>query len=123
MNEYFILTLIGIIVGIIGGLLGGGADVLLVPLLLYFGISSNIKNAIGISLSSLLPPIGIFAVYQYYKNKNINKSDIIKSFYIAICFTIASYISSKYAVSENNEYLKKMYAVFLIIIGIVSFKY
>jgi uncharacterized protein len=123
MNEYIILTIIGLVVGIIGGLLGGGADVLLVPLLLMFGISKNIKNAIGISLSSLLPPIGIFAVYQFYKNKNINKSDILKSFYIAVCFTIASYISSKYAVNEKNDILKKIYAVFLIIIGIISFKY
>ena len=44
--EILILTLIGIIVGFIGGLLGGGADVLIVPLLLFFGITSNIKTAI-----------------------------------------------------------------------------
>ena len=62
MYEILLLTLIGVIVGIVGGMLGGGADVLIVPLLLVFGISSNIKTAIGTSLAALLPPIGIFAV-------------------------------------------------------------
>ena len=63
-QEIIWLTLIGTIVGVVGGILGGGADVLIVPLLLVFGISSNIKTAIGTSLAALLPPIGIFAVYQ-----------------------------------------------------------
>ena len=42
---------------------------LFVTLLLVFGITSNIKTAIGTSLAALLPPIGIFAVYQFYKEK------------------------------------------------------
>ena len=121
--EILILTLIGIIVGFIGGLLGGGADVLIVPLLLFFGITTNIKTAIGTSLAALLPPIGIFAVYQFYKNNSITKHNIYQSFYIALCFTIASYYSSKIAIGESKSMLKKLYAVFLIIIGIISFKY
>ena len=121
--EILILTLIGIIVGFIGGLLGGGADVLIVPLLLFFGITTNIKTAIGTSLSALLPPIGIFAVYQFYKNNSITKHNIYPSFYIALCFTIASYYSSKIAIWESKNMLKKLYAVFLIVIGIISFKY
>lgn len=123
MYQILILTLIGVIVGVIGGILGGGADVLIVPLLLVFGITSNIKTAIGTSLAALLPPIGIFAVYQFYKEKAITKTNIYQSFYIALCFTVASYISSKYAVKESKNVLKKMYAVFLILIGIISFKY
>jgi len=123
MYQILILTLIGVIVGIVGGILGGGADVLIVPLLLVFGITSNIKTAIGTSLAALLPPIGIFAVYQFYKEKAITMTNIYQSFYIALCFTVASYISSKYAVKESKNILKKMYAVFLIIIGIISFKY
>ena len=121
--EILILTLIGIIVGFVGGLLGGGADVLIVPLLLFFDITTNIKTAIGTSLSALLPPIGIFAVYQFYKNNSITKHNIYQSFYIALCFTIASYYSSKIAIGESKNMLKKLYAVFLIVIGIISFKY
>ena len=82
--EILLLTLIGIIVGFVGGLLGGGADVLIVPLLLFFGITTNIKTAIGTSLSSLLPPIGIFAVYQFYKNNSITKTQYLSI--ILYCF-------------------------------------
>ena len=116
--EILILTFIGIIVGFVGGLLGGGADVLIVPLLLFFGITT-----IGTSLSALLPPIGIFAVYQFYKNNSITKHNIYQSFYIALCFTITSYYSSKIAIGESKNMLKKLYAVFLIIVGIISLKY
>jgi uncharacterized membrane protein YfcA len=98
-------------------MLGGGADVLIVPLLLVFGISSNIKTAIGTSLAALLPP------YQFYKEGAINRKNIYQSFYIALCFTIASYYSSKFAVKESKHILKRIYAIFLIIIGIISFKY
>ena len=117
--EILILTLIGTIVGFVGGLLGGGADVLIVPLLLFFGITSNIKTAIGTGLSALLPPIGIFAVYRFYKNNSITKRNIAQSFYIALCFTITSYYSSKIAIGESKNMLKKLYAVFLIIVGIM----
>ena len=123
MFEILLLTLIGIIVGVVGGILGGGADVLIVPLLLVFGISSNIKTAIGTSLAALLPPIGIFAVYQFYKEGAITKKNIYQSFYIALCFTIASYYSSKIAVKESKHLLKRIYAIFLIFVGIISFKY
>ena len=121
MNEWLILGIIGLIVGSIGGILGGGADVIIVPLLLYFGFTSNIKTAIGLSLASLLPPIGIFAVYQFYKNKYINMKNIYQSFFVAICFTIASYYSSLYAVDFPQKTLQHIYGVFLIIIGILSF--
>jgi uncharacterized protein len=121
MNEWLILGIIGLIVGSIGGILGGGADVIIVPLLLYFGFTSNIKTAIGLSLASLLPPIGIFAVYQFYKNKYINMKNIYQSFFVAICFTIASYYSSLYAVNFPQKTLQHIYGVFLIIIGILSF--
>jgi len=82
MYEILLLTLIGVIVGIVGGMLGDGADVLIVPLLLVFGISSNIKTAIGTSLAALLPPIGIFAVYQFYKEGAINKKNIYINHFI-----------------------------------------
>ena len=45
MNPYLGLILIGSISGFIGGMLGGGSDVLIVPMLLYFGIIHNIKTS------------------------------------------------------------------------------
>lgn len=123
MYKIISLIIIGIIVGIIRPFVGGGADVIIVPLLLFFNITLNIKTAIGMSLVALLPPMGITAVYQFYKNKLITMKDIYYSLYMIPFFAIASYYSSKIAIGENKELLKKMYSFFLIIIGIISFKY
>jgi len=75
------------------------------------------------SLVSLLPPIGITAVYQFYKNKLITMKDVYYSLYMVPFFAIASYYSSNLAMDINKETLKKLYGFFLIIIGIISFKY
>ena len=68
MVNYFYLTIVGLITGLVGGLLGGGSEILIVPLLTLFGLLGNIKNRIGTSLFMLLPPIGIFAAYKFYKD-------------------------------------------------------
>ena len=120
MYQILILTLIGVIVGVVGGILGGGADVLIVPLLLVFGVTSNIKTAIGTSLAMLLPPVGLFAVYDYYKKGDV---DIKYAIYLALCFTAFSTISAKYGVKFPKEKLKKIYSVFLVIVGIITYFY
>ena len=123
MYKIISLITIGIIVGIIRPYVGGGADVIIVPLLLLFGITLNIKTAIGMSLVSLLPPMGITAVYQFYKNKLITMKDVYYSLYMIPFFAIASYYSSNLAMDINKETLKKIYGFFLIVVGIISFKY
>ena len=44
MNDYLILTFIGGFTGILAGFVGGGSDVLIVPMLLFFHVFSNIKT-------------------------------------------------------------------------------
>ena len=120
MHPYLGLVMIGASTGFVGGMLGGGADVLIVPMLLYFGIVTNIKTAIGTSLAALIPPIGIFAVYQYWKQDELN---ITYAMIIAVVFTGVSYFSAKIGLGQSKGSLKKIYAVFLIVVGIISFKY
>ena len=36
---YLALTLIGIVTGLLGGILGGGVEILIVPLLTFFGLT------------------------------------------------------------------------------------
>tara|TARA_Y100000817_G_C16633326_1_gene445007 strand:+ start:135 stop:500 length:366 start_codon:yes stop_codon:yes gene_type:complete len=117
MNDYLILTFIGGFTGILAGFVGGGSDVLIVPMLLFFHVFSNIKTAIGTSLAMLLPPVGLFAVYDYYKEGNMN---IKYATYLAICFTIFSTLSAKMGINFPKKNLKKIYSIFLIIIGIIT---
>ena len=62
---------LGIIAGILGGALGqSGAEVLL-PGLLILGIVPNFKVAAGTVLLTILPPLSLLAIYEYYKRKQL----------------------------------------------------
>lgn len=109
------LTLTGIITGFFGGIIGAGAEILIIPLLTFFNIFDSIKSRIGTSLMMLLPPIGLFAFYEFYKKGFVN---IYYGIYLSIIFTIFSYISSKYTVNADEYILKNIFAVFTILCGI-----
>lgn len=118
MNSYIGFTIIGITTGLIGGLLGGGSEILIVPLLTLFGLLGNLKNRIGTSLVMLLPPIGIFAAYNFYKDGFV---DIYAGLYIALVFTLASYFSSLYIKKIDTNFLRKIFGIFTILSGIYIF--
>ena len=109
------LTLTGIIAGLFAGLIGSGAEILIVPLLTFFGVLSNIKLRIGTSLIMLLPPIGLLAAYNYYKNDHV---DIFAGLYMALIFIIFSWISSKFIHKIDNDIIVNVFGVFTILCGI-----
>jgi len=115
MNYWIGLTLVGIISGLWGGMIGAGSEILVVPLLSIFGILKSLKMRIGTSLVMLLPPIGLFSVYQFYKSKNI---DIHGGLYMALIFTLCAAISSKYTIKMNINLLRKIFGIFTIISGV-----
>ena len=108
-------TLTGIIAGLFAGLIGSGAEILIVPLLTFFGVLSNIKLRIGTSLIMLLPPIGLLAAYNYYKNDHV---DIFAGLYMALIFIIFSWISSKFIHKIDNNIIVNVFGVFTILCGI-----
>ena len=114
MNDLIGLTITGIISGIFAGFVGAGAEILIVPLLPLFSIFDSIKLRIGTSLLMLLPPIGIFAVQEFYKEGHVN---IYYGIYLAILFTLFSYLSSLYSVKMDENLLKNIFAIFTIIAG------
>lgn len=64
-NLAFIVA--GIVIGIASGTLGLGGAVMLVPTLVYpFGFSQ--ARAQGTSIGALVPPIGVLAALQYWRN-------------------------------------------------------
>lgn len=92
--------------------MGGG--IIIVPALVsLFGFSQ--KMATGTSLALMLPPIGIAAVMEYYRSKNIN---VLAAGLIIIGFMIGSYLSAKIAVMLPEVWLKRGFGLLLIIIGI-----
>ena len=113
---YIKLTLIGIVSGLLAGIVGGGSDAIIVPALVAFKVMDSYKMAVGTSLATLLPPVGIFAVYNYYKKGDVN---IWYALYLALTFTIGSYIMSFVGIEINKNLTRKIYAMFLIVLGVI----
>ena len=114
MEYYLGLTIVGIISGLTAGLIGAGAEVLIVPLLAILGLLKSTNERIGTSLFMLLPPIGLFAAYNFWKAGHV---DVTAGLYMAFIFTIFSYFSSVYSVTIDPELLRKTFAVFTILVG------
>lgn len=115
--TYLFLTIIGVITGFMLDVVGGGADVVIVPLLLLFHVFTSIKMAVGTSILALMPPITAFAAYKYYKAGNV---DIYAALYLAIVYAIASFAFSNLVLNISENTLRKIQSIFIIAVGIFS---
>ena len=70
------LILIGLTAGIASGFIGIGGGIVIIPALIYFLRLSQFE-AQGVSLTLMLPPIGILAFYNYYQQGHLSKQLII----------------------------------------------
>lgn len=112
---FVILTLlIGLLGGILSGLLGVGGATLTIPAMVYL-LKLDQKVAQGTSLALLMIPVTIFAVINYYKNNLINKQVLLL---LIISFPIGAFIGSYIAIKLPSFVLKKIFAIFLIIVAI-----
>lgn len=105
-----------IIGGLIGGLAGGmgmGGGTLLIPILTLLAGFEQLE-AQGINLISFIP-MSIVALILHFKNKLVRFK---QTYWLAIIGAIVSLLSALVAVHINNTILKKLFAIFLIAIGI-----
>ncbi len=119
MNIYTLLALvlIGLLIGAFGGMVGIGGGILIIPALVYIiGLSQH--EATGTSLAVLLPPIGLFAAYNYYKAGYVN---INYALILAITFMIGSYFSSKISINLPDNVIRKIFGVVLFLVAIKMF--
>ena len=119
-DNIYKLIFIGTVTGITASFVGGGAEILIVPLLIYLNVIDDYKQAIGTSLASLLLPIGIFAVY-FYSLKSCGKNNCIKWSYaliISLSFMIGT-LASYYTSDFESRTLKIYFAILMIFLGCV----
>ena len=115
--SFLMLLLIGLVAGILGGLLGLGGGIIMIPAMVFLlGFSQH--QAIGTSLAVMLPPIGMFAAYNYYKAGDVN---LVYALIIAVAFMAGSWLSSKFALSIPENILKKIFSILLVLVAIKMF--
>lgn len=110
-----LLLLLGLIAGFLSGSVGVGGGVVMVPLAIWFlGYSQH--QAQGMSLAVLAVPVTFIAAYTYHKNGH--ELDWRYAVIIAVTFVIGGYFGSKIAVNINQQLLKKIFGVIMLIIAI-----
>lgn len=114
VNTVIILLVIGLLAGMLSGFVGVGGGIIIVPaLVIFLGFTQH--GAQGTSLAVLLAPVGIFAVLNYYKAGHI---DIRSAIVIGLAFIVGAYFGSKVAIGINQEIVKKVFAVFMIVVAL-----
>jgi len=116
MNATTILGLliIGLASGLLSSMVGIGGGTIIVPALVFL-LAMSQKTAQGTSLAMLLPPIGVFAVMNYYKAGYV---DFKIAGILCISFILGSYFGSKLALNHQKSFLKRIFGVFLMIIAV-----
>lgn len=103
----------GLGIGAVSGMLGIGGAVMLVPVLvLGFGFSQG--RAQGTSIGALIPPIGIFAAIQYYRNGLL---DVRASGLIAAGFVFGALGGAALVPYVPQIWLKRVFASLLIYVA------
>ncbi len=113
----WILTIIiGFIAGLMGGLLGVGGGLVLVPLFHYI-LKMDMHAAIGTSLAVIVPT-ALIATLPNVQSGNVHW----RAFIFAALFSIVgSFLGAKISMNMDVTVLKKVFAVFLILVAIRMF--
>ncbi len=105
------LVIIGLLAGLLSGLLGVGGSLIMIPLMVVLlGYSQH--EAQGTSLAVLAIPVTFLAAYNYYSEGYVNWKFALV---IALSFVIGGYLGSKFAISINQNVLKRIFGIILLI--------
>ena len=117
ITTLLILALIGLAAGFLGGSVGLGVGIIMIPaMVMFLGLSQ--KAAQGTSVAVMLPPIGILAAYNYYKQGYVNFK---YAFIIALTFIIGGWIGSKVALALPEAVMKKAFGILMVLMAIKIF--
>jgi uncharacterized protein len=106
-----IILLLGFGVGVLVGLLGIGGGVVLVPALVYL-LHMDQHTAQGTSLFILLPPIGLGALSEYWKQGQV---DLHAGILCALGMLFGGYAGSLIALPMPSRHLKGGFGCFLML--------
>jgi len=105
------ILLLGLGVGVLVGLLGIGGGVVLVPAMVYL-LQMDQHLAQGTSLFILLPPIGLGALREYWKQGQV---DLKAGILCALGMLFGAYAGSLIALPMPSRHLKGAFGCFLML--------
>lgn len=114
MPQWLMFVIIGMCGGVASGLFGVGGGIVIVPALVYWSGFSQHK-ATGTSLAILLPPVGLAATLEYYRNGYV---DLKAAMIIAATMFICAWGGAFLANQIKGPHLRLIFGVFLSGVGV-----
>ncbi len=108
------LVIIGVMAGISSGFFGIGGGIVIVPALIYW-VGYNQHRAVGTSLAVLLPPVGLAATLEYYRQGNV---DIRAAMIIAVAMLLGGYAGAFVANQLSGPHLRLLFGLFVLGLGV-----
>jgi hypothetical protein len=102
-ETILLLLSIGLASGLLSGMVGVGGGIIIVPALVFF-LGFSQQAAQGTSLGLLLLPVGLLAVFNYYKQGYIDWKVVS---IMCIAFVIGGWWGSKLALTIPEKNSKK----------------
>lgn len=98
----------------LGGFIGVGGGIIIVPAMVFF-MGMTQFEAQGTSLAMMLPPIGVLAVWNYFKADAVNmKFGMI----LALAFVFGGYLGSKLVLKMDPLKVKFIFGLFMLFVAI-----
>ena len=114
VTHLIILIVIGILSGILAGVFGIGGAILVIPALVFIlGLSQH--EAQGTSLAFMLPPVGILATWNYWKEGHVNWKIALV---LSLTFVIGAYFGSQLSINISDKMLRRVFGVLMLVIAI-----
>lgn len=93
-----ITIIIGLISGFLGAAIGISSAPFLLPALLIFSLVNSYKLAIGTVILTIVPPLSILALYNYYNAGFIN---VPLALLLMISIVCGAYFGSKFTIKTS----------------------
>ena len=113
-SSTLLFVVIGLAAGILSGVFGIGGGVVIVPALIYL-VGFNQHRATGTSLAVLLPPIGLAAMWEYYRHQNV---DVRAALIMAAAVFVGGWLGAVVANRVSGPYLRLAFGVFVVVLGV-----
>ncbi|HEY9775304.1 MAG TPA: sulfite exporter TauE/SafE family protein [Planktothrix sp.] len=114
MLEALLFVILGLGSGVLSGLVGIGGGTVIVPILVFcFGKTQQMAQ--GTTLALMVPPIGLLAAWQYWKNGFV---DLKIAGLICAGFVLGGLVGAKIATHLSNQVLERIFGTLLLGIGL-----
>jgi uncharacterized membrane protein YfcA len=104
---------IGAAAGVLAGLFGIGGGIIIVPALVFLGLTQ--KHATGTSLAALVLPVGILGVLEYAHRHEVDWKYAIG---IAAGLTVGALVGAKFAGSLSNLVLRRAFGGLMLVVSL-----